>query len=65
MVIGFELANSTIEILVRCLPVEQRPKFYPALDAAAGTVLFVSFIAFLSGILILLPKATGMLFLNQ
>ncbi len=65
MVIGFELANSTIEILVRCLPVEERPKFYPALDAAAGTVLFVSFIAFLSGILILLPKATGMLFLNQ
>ena len=56
LVIGFELANSTIEILVRCLPEEERPRFYPALDAGAGTVLFVSFGASVIGILVLLPK---------
>lgn len=56
LVIGFELANSTIEILVRCLPEAERPRFFPALDAGAGTVLFVSFGACVIGILVLLPK---------
>lgn len=64
-VIGFELANSTIEVLVRCLPEDQRTKFYPALDVAAGAVLFVSFISSLSGTMILLPKAFELLSLNQ
>ena len=56
MVIGFELANSTVEILVRCLPEGERSKFHPALDVGAGTVLFVSAGAIVVGILVLLPK---------
>lgn len=60
LVIGFELANSTIEILVRCLPEEERTKFYPALDVGAGTVLFVSGGATLVGVLVLLPKILGL-----
>jgi diacylglycerol kinase len=56
LVIGFELANSTVEILVRCFPEEDRSKFYPALDVAAGTVLFASCGAVLIGAIVLLPK---------
>lgn len=51
-----ELFNSSIETLVRGLPLEQRPPFWPALDIAAGAVLVASGFAGAIGLLILAPK---------
>jgi len=56
LVIGFELANSAIETMVRAFPAEERFRFSPALDVAAGTVLFVSIAVSVIGAAILLPR---------
>jgi len=61
-VIVSELFNSAIETLVRSLPPEQRPNFWPALDIAAGAVLVASGFAVLLGFLILAPKFVTFLF---
>ncbi len=51
-----ELFNSSIETLVRGMPLDQRPPYWPALDIAAGAVLVASGFACAIGILILAPK---------
>ncbi len=61
-VIVSELFNSAIETLVRGLPLEQRPPFWPALDIAAGAVLVASGFAVLLGFFILAPKFITFLF---
>lgn len=56
LVFGFELANSAIETMVRAFPPGERARFYPALDVAAGTVLFISIAVSIIGAVILLPR---------
>lgn len=56
LVFGFELANSAIETLVRAFPITDRARFFPALDVAAGTVLFISIAVSIIGAIILLPR---------
>lgn len=59
-VIVSELFNSAVEELVRCHPENERHRYWPALDVAAGAVLAASFFAMVVGSLILGNKVMGL-----
>ncbi|MFM7541613.1 MAG: diacylglycerol kinase family protein [Planctomycetota bacterium] len=48
-----ELFNSAVEEMVRCHPENERQRYWPALDVAAGAVLAASFFVMVVGSLIL------------
>ncbi|MFL5243422.1 MAG: diacylglycerol kinase [Gemmataceae bacterium] len=55
MVITAELFNSALETLFRGLDEATRKRVWPALDVAAGAVLFASIAASIIGCIVLLP----------
>src|SRR5262249_18357484 len=56
VVLTAELFNSAIETLVRDEDGETNPRYYPALDIAAGAVLLASAVAAVIGTLIFLSR---------
>ena len=56
LVIGFEMINTSIERLTDALYPEWNERARVSKDVAAGSVLLSAIIAFLSGIIIYLPK---------
>ena len=55
LVITTELMNSALETLFRGLDESTKERAWPALDIAAGAVLFASIAAAVLGLLVLLP----------
>lgn len=55
LVIGFELVNSAIEIMVDWISPEFHPLAGKVKDVAAGAVFFVSIISVVVGLLVFLP----------
>ena len=56
MVLGAELFNTAIEVLVDLVSPEIHPKAKIIKDVAAGAVLIAAFAAVLIGLIIFLPK---------
>lgn len=55
LVVGFELLNSSIEVMVDWISPEFHPLAGKVKDVAAGAVFFVSIISVLVGLIIFLP----------
>jgi len=60
LVITTELFNSALETLFRGLDVSTKKRVWPALDIAAGAVLFASIAAAVLGLLVLLPHMAAL-----
>src|SRR5260370_21905853 len=60
MVITAELFNSALETLFRGLDEATKKRVWPALDVAAGAVLFASIVASIIGCIVLLPHLASL-----